>query len=297
MAVLASGCTSVSPTETSTLTTPQTYTDITLSAPDGREIPTRVFMPTEDCSPCELIIFSHGNLATYDRYDVLLEDWAARGYVVASSQHIDSEEHPERERYANDDVTGTRLEDYIAASEYFAEPGLDFEGLSFSENQFAAGHSYGGMIALIAGGAVASEGALDFSDAGVEPSAIVAISPPGELPGRIDNAGYALVDKPLLVVTGTTDVLPGFIDEWDIHLDSFYANETDNAYALVFENMNHYFNGAFGRITPEGAAAQPAIDTLNTQISAFLGAISNGEPPSGSDWEQTNNPIARVLTK
>ena len=46
-----------------------------------------------------------------------------------------------------------------------------------------------------------------------------------------------------------------------------------------------------------GAAAQPAIDTLNTQISAFLGAISNGEPPSGSDWEQTNNPIARVLTK
>ena len=98
-------------------------------------------------------------------------------------------------------------------------------------------------------------------------------------------------------MTGTTDILPGFIDAWETHLDAFEVGQEGLGYALIFEGMNHYFNGAFGRITPEGAASEIAIDTLNTQILAFLAATASGEVPVGDDWAQTDNPIVRMLTK
>lgn len=283
--------------ETHSATPGYTFSDITETSENDREIPARVFRPQADCSPCDLIIFSHGAYATYDRYDVLLTAWAEDGYVVVAPQHVDSEEHPDREAYASANSQPLRLEDYLELSELFAAEDFEFEGLTLSGKQIAAGHSYGGLIALLAGGAVAAEGPLTYTENAVEPIAVLAVSPPGALEGRIEAVGYSSIDKPTLVITGTTDVLPGFIDEWETHLDSYEASQPGLGYALIFEGMDHYFNGAFGRITPEGAASEFAIDTLNTQISAFLEAALNGEAPSGTAWTQTDNPIVRTLTK
>lgn len=297
--LVLSACTAPAPTAlgTSAATPGYSFSDIIESAENNREIPVRVFLPLSDCSPCDVIIFSHGAYATYDRYDVLLAAWAEDGYVVVAPQHVDSEEHPNREAYLTEDSQPLRLEDYLELSALFAADGFEFDGLTFSGKQIAAGHSYGGLIALLAGGAVAAEGPLSFTENAVEPKAVVAVSPPGALEGRIEAVGYSSVDKPTLVITGTTDVLPGFIDEWETHLDSFEASQPGLGYALVFEGMDHYFNGAFGRITPEGAASEFAIDTLNTQISVYLEAVLNGEAPSGAAWTQADNPIVRTLTK
>lgn len=297
--LVTTGCTApVSPVADSTAApTGYTFLDRTELAENGREIPYRVFRPAADCTPCDVIVFSHGNLATYDRYDVLLTDWAINGYVVVAPQHVDSEEHPQREAYLTTDSQPLRTEDYLVLSNRFAEDGFEFDGLNFSGRQFAAGHSYGGLIALLAGGAEAADNASNFPENAVDPLAIIAISPPGELDGRIDQNGYSKVDRPTLFVTGTTDILPGFIDAWETHLDAFEVSQEGFGYALIFEGMNHYFNGAFGRITPEGAASETAIDTLNAQILAFLAATASGEAPVGDDWAQTDNPIVRTLTK
>ena len=270
---------------------------LNLDAPTGRNIPMRVFLPPEDCSPCDVIIFSHGAYSTYGRYDVLLEDWAEHGYVVAAPLHVDSEEHPDRALFKDVDSQPLRLEDYVAASDMFAAPDYSLNGLHFSGTQIAAGHSYGGLIAEIAGGAEASSGGMTFTGAAIAPSAIIALSPPGVMSGRFDLEGYSKISKPLLVVTGTTDTLPGFIDDWQTHLDSFEASQTSMSYALIFDQMNHYFNGAFCRITPEGANSTAAINTLNSQILAFLRAVSDEQPPSGDDWTQAGNPLVRTLTK
>ncbi len=274
-----------------------TFKDLTLMGKDNRAIPARVFRPQTDCSPCDLIIFSHGAFATYDRYDVLLTDWASKGFVVIAPQHVDSEEHPQRETYKGIDSQSLRLEDYFKASSMFGESDFSFDGLTFSGTQFATGHSFGGLIALLAGGAELKSGPVVAPDGVLAPKAVVAISPPGEIADRIDSVGYSKVNVPVLVVTGTTDKLPGFIDEWEIHLDSYEASPAGLGYGLVFEGMNHYFNGAYGRIKPEGLAAQPSVDTLNSQISAFLRAASAGTPPSGPDWEQSENPTVRILQK
>ncbi len=279
------------------LDTLYSFRDLKLTASSGREVPVRMFRPAADCSPCDLIIFSHGAFATYDRYDVLLANWAALGYVVVAPQHIDSEEHPERTLYADVDPLPTRMEDYVVVSDHFGVDDVTADGLSFSGQQFATGHSLGGLIALLQGGAALGKDDADYMRTEEPPVAVVAVSPPGEIPELISAGGYSSVSEPLLVVTGTTDILPGFIDEWQTHLDSYDANQTDNAYALIFEGMNHYFNGAFGRITPEGKDARPAVETLNTQIDAFLHAAGSDEAPSGPDWDQRDNSIVRILQK
>ena len=298
LALALGGCATSSQSPSATVDAPSagfTYVDIELASEAGRSIPVRVFRPLTDCSPCGLIIFSHGAFATYDRYDVLLTAWAEAGYVVAAPQHVDSEKHPARETYLETDPQPYRLEDYFAVSSLFASADYSLDGLTFSGTQFAAGHSFGGLIALLVGGAELTSGPIEHPDDAPEPEAIVAISPPGEIPDRILAEGYAEIETPLLVVTGTTDILPGFIDEWELHLISYDANRDDVGHALIFDGMNHYFNGAFGRIKPEGASAKTAIDTLNTQITAFLKAASDDVAPSGPDWEQSTNPIVRTL--
>ncbi len=115
--------------------------------------------------------------------------------------------------------------------------------------------------------------------------------------GLIDAEGFSSIDTPMLLVTGTTDILPGFIDDWRSHLDGYDAASDTLAYALVYEGMDHYFNGAFGRETPEGTASAAAIGDLNARIATFIDDALAGKLPSGSGWRATSTPIVEAQTR
>ncbi|MFC6197684.1 alpha/beta hydrolase family protein [Ponticaulis profundi] len=271
--------------------------DFSLTSPDRRDISVRAFLPETDCSPCSLIIFSHGANATYDRYDVLLKDWAEKGYVVVAPLHIDSELHPKRDTFDQDDSRVFRVEDYQLLSDMFAADGFTFENLTFSDVQIAAGHSYGALIALIAGGVVPENPDWTLPEGTLKPKAVLGISPPGAMDGLISLEGYSELDVPALIVTGTTDILPGFIDEWQAHLAAYDAADPALAYGLVFDGMDHNFNGAYCRIAPEGATAQPAVDELNSSIETFISAIKAGRAPTDSDWRALSSSDMEAIAK
>lgn len=257
-----------------------TFTE--LSAPDGRAIPLRLIEPAA-CSDCPLVIFSHGAFSTYDRYDALLLPLARAGYRIAAPNHVDSEAHPNREAYGQPDAMGKRVEDYaVIAREVEAE------------TVFAVGHSFGGLIAQLAGGASLSgpAAALQVSSE-YRPNAVVAISPPGPMPGMMEAAGWAKVDRPQLVVTGTTDILPGFVDDWRDHLVSFEAATHDQTLSLVYSDMDHYLNGAYGRETDLEddplLARDYAVQHMIDAIERFLGAVKDEDKMQLTDWvDQTN---------
>lgn len=256
----------------------------------GRAVPVRVFAPASGCTNCTLLIFSHGANASYRRYDVLLKDWAARGYVVAAPQHVDSEEHPRRDDYKTADGRLLRMRDYAVVDAAFRPNApQQFAGLSFSGTVVAAGHSYGALIAQIAGGARIQRAGGDFKRVWRTPKAIIAISPPAIIPGFTSLEGWSHVSVPQLVVTGTTDVLPGFVDDWRRHLDSFAAARPGLGFALIFEGMDHNFNGAYCRITPEGAKAAPQVARLNAAINHFIRKAVGDSLPSAADWVKTQS--------
>jgi len=179
----------------------------TLSSESGREITYRYLKP-ENCIDCPFVFFSHGAFSTYDRYDALLLPLAKKGFHIAAPNHTDSEEHKFRDEYTQAQSLPNRLEDYEIILNHYNP-----------REYFAAGHSYGAMIAQISAGAtlsgVASENSVDIS---LRPKAVIAISPPGPIPNYMERQGWQHVERPSLVVTGTTDIVPGMADNWEDHL-------------------------------------------------------------------------------
>lgn len=261
--------------------------DLTLDD-EGRAVPVRVFTPASGCTNCTLVIFSHGANASYGRYDVLLKDWAARGLVVAAPQHVDSEEHPRRGAYKSADGRLLRVRDYALVDAAFAPKApRQIAHLSFSGTVVAAGHSYGALIAQIAGGARIERPDGDFDRCWRAPKAVIALSPPPAMAGFTSPEGWSHVSVPQLVVTGTADEMPGFVDDWQRHLDSYAAARPGLGFALVFDGMDHNFNGAYCRITPDGVKAAPQVARLNAAIDHFIGRAASGTPPTAAEWLQT----------
>lgn len=248
-----------------------------VTAPDGRIVPFRLIEP-KGCSNCPLVIFSHGAFSTYNRYNSLLLPLAQAGYRIAAPNHVDSEAHPNRDAFNQSDAMGKRIEDYsLIASE------LD------ADEVIAVGHSFGGLIAQIAGGAELSgpAAALKIGPA-QRPLAVVAISPPGPMPGMMEPLGWSKVERPQLVVTGTEDILPGFVDDWRAHLVSFDAASHSETYSLVYSGMDHYLNGAYGREKEidgnELAARDFAVNHLVYSMDRFLRAASTKQFAMLSEW-------------
>lgn len=245
---------------------------VDLNANDGRLISLRVLTP-ENCNKCPLVIFSHGANAAFDRYDALLIPLAKAGYRVAVPNHTDSEDHVDREAYTAADWLPTRIEDYnVIAANYE------------TRYRVAAGHSFGALIAQIAGGAEIPLG-LKIAPA-YAPEAVLAYSPPGPIPNYIDAAGWAKIDVPLLVTTGTTDIVPMMAEEWDLHLVSYDAAPKGRSFALIYDGMDHYMDGAYGRETTDGSAVRErAMSHLTKTSTYFLSSVKDGGKISSQDWE------------
>lgn len=274
--LLSAGCAShsaavVEPTVASEVV----HQNISVMANDDRAVDVRVFYQAAGCDGCPLILFSHGANATYDRYDVLLQNWAREGYVVAAPLHVDSELHPGRAEYGREDHLPTRLEDVAAILAYLRTGQADeIAGISLGQDYIAAGHSFGALIAQMAGGSRLGDQSLDGMP---RPLAVIAISPPGPVPGFIAPSAWSSIEAPMLVTTGTTDIVPFVAPKWQDHLASYENAPAALSGALIFDEIDHYFNGAFGRID-EATAADGAVENLNEAITAFIRQVCDGVP-------------------
>lgn len=242
--------------------------EFTLEASNNRTVSMKLFYPASGCQACTLIAFSHGANLSNDVYDVLIHDWVSRGFVVAAPLHVDSEVHPHRDDYGRENHVPLRIEDFeIMVSHIFGADFKNMEEISLSDQYIAAGHSFGALIAQIAGGASLSNISINLVRA---PIALVAISPPGPVAGIIDPEAWSTISKPMLTITGTQDILPFIAPKWQDHLVSYESAPEDLSLAVVFEGVDHYFNGAFGRIDPE-VESNKTIATLNNIISQYIG--------------------------
>lgn len=268
---------------------------IELPATSARTVNVQVSYPNDNCSPCQLVVFSHGAFSAPERYARLLNSWAAGGYVIAAPLHVDSELNPSRDQYDGSATMLARLEDYALLTDSLAlRSALAERGVALREGVIAAGHSYGGLIAQAAAGARLQQ--LDPPPTQLLAArdrivGVVALSPPGTMAGYVEAQDYSLIEKPMLVVTGTTDILPGFVDDWRGHLASYEAAGAEPAYALIFTQQDHYFNGAFGRPQDDlDPATVGALASLNTLTLQFMRALTDSDLPDTDAWISLSGP-------
>lgn len=274
--------------------------EIERRAGDGRAVPLTVFAPSAP-GKYPLIAFSHGAFAAPGRYAAMLEPLAAAGFVVLAPMHVDSEEYPRTEgepaRPAHPVTWAGRTADMelaLAPSAAIRE-GLAERGLSLDDDKsIALGHSYGALIAQLYGGAQAIEpdgGRMDRRDSRVD--AVVAFSPPGPMPGLMATEGWASLATPALTITGTADVLPGFIDDWRAHLAAHEAAPEGARAVWIGEGIDHYFGGSFGRPGEvSDAQARLFARALERTLSFMQASLEDtpacrvGDPLPGETYEE-----------
>lgn len=100
----------------------------------------------------------------------------------------------------------------------------------------AAGHSYGSVMAAIAGGALADRGGV--RDPSVR--AVAMLSSPGVFPGLVTESAYSTLQTPLLLTTGDADVVPGMVPDWRAHLRAYDSSPPGDKLALIAKGGGHF---------------------------------------------------------
>ncbi|MCJ2179774.1 alpha/beta hydrolase [Novosphingobium album (ex Hu et al. 2023)] len=224
--------------------------DFTLTTPDGRAVAITDWKPQG--KPRGIILFSHGADSAPKYYDLIVQPWIDAGWRVLAPLHVDSREHPHTTDYPGLASWKARIEDMRLLVAYIGKAPF-----------VAAGHSYGGVVALMMGGAqpVAPDGiSLPFVRRLAD--AVIAFSPPAPIPVLVTKEGYGTLAVPALIETGTKDILPGLQvedDGWEGHLAAFDAAAPGgHRYGLLLEGANHYFGGAICDYKQPGPRTGPA---------------------------------------
>lgn len=235
----------------------------TLSAPNGRVISISEWSPD---APLGTIAFSHGAASDPAKYEPMMQAWAKAGWRILAPLHVDSLLHPDTAQFKGMASWRARIEDMVALSTHIGDSAY-----------VAAGHSYGGLVALTLGGAspVPPEGmALPLTDRKV--ISALAFSPPSPIPVLISREGYGTLSVPALIQTGTRDIVPGITDAdgWQGHLVPYEAAAAGgDRYALVIDGVDHYFGGAICRYDlpgpPQVAELEQAIAVSRDFLAAF----------------------------
>ncbi len=269
---LLSGCASMQPCSDSAL--PVTKTEHTLVHPDGRETAVTLWQPSR-AGQYPLTTFSHGAFSAPERYEVVLRGLAEMGLVVLAPLHIDSELLAIDPPPAQDKVWRSRKQDITALFSPTAEI-LSYlnEGVTLSKTRLATGHSYGAFVAQVVSGALAvGDTPGEFL---VDVDAVVAISPPGHLPGFIEPGAWKTMDRPHLLITGTGDIFPGFMEDWQEHTSAWNEAPADDQWLWVGEDVDHYFGKVFGRLQREVPAQTEAFDQAMATTQQFLATYLDG---------------------
>lgn len=250
----------------------------TLAGPAGRAVEVRLLHPRcERGRRYPLLLLSHGANSAPAKYDRLTAAWAARDYLVAAPLHADSPDHPGGGKIDPARSWAYRIEDMRLPIDSSGE--LErATGCAIDRARIAAtGHSYGALIAQALGGA-RSENAPPARDPRVR--AVIAFSPPGPIAGYITPRGWSATAVPMLVQTGTADVLPMIAPRWEAHRASFDAATAVPRVLFVGEGVDHYFGNIIGRPERTEPPAAAAFDEAAALSTRFLALALGGRAPS-----------------
>ena len=218
---------------------------------DDRRSQVDIYSP-QSGGPYPLVAFSHGAFSAPERYAALLHAVAASGFVVVAPLHIDSELLTNgQEPPAHTDTWSTRKADLRLVAEAVPAIEAQMAGVKISavdDGYLVAGHSYGALIAQVLVGATAI-GEVASVDSRID--AVIAFSPPGPLPGFVADDAWDGLSVPQLVLTGTADVLPGFLDEWEMHTLPYQRAEAGQQWLWVGKDVDHYFGKLIGRLSDD----------------------------------------------
>lgn len=260
---------------------------ISVETTTGRAVPVRAIYPTDsEPDPVGVILFSHGAFSDYDLYDRVTDAWAESGFLILAIRHIDSPQNPLNKSYGQEQQWKLRLEDMRTTTDELDNIIAMLPQLTRkveTERLIMSGHSYGAITAMAVAGAVTTDMSTKAKIRVVNPGvrAVIAMSPPGLIPGYIEQDTFNQMTTPLLLQTGTADVLENFIPKWEMHKAAYELSPAGHKWLTVGTDVDHYFGGLTGRFNLENATPTPeALDSFISLSKLFLSAYANDDSKS-----------------
>tara|TARA_B100000586_G_scaffold269247_1_gene247599 strand:+ start:3483 stop:4454 length:972 start_codon:yes stop_codon:yes gene_type:complete len=250
----------------------------------NREMSLRIVYPDQG-GPYPIIVFSHGTFSSSDKYDLVVEFWAERGYVVILPNHLD----------ANYGLIPNKTEDMVhiidtrISDMSFVLDNLDAiegqnSGLKGKLNRdliIAAGHSIGTQVVLVNTGQRIRNPTDNYVTESNEDRfmAAVMLSDPGKMALMPDDAWKGGLN-PTFLSTGPEDY--GLMG--DGRRDAEYQNEiltlpdepTGDKYLLLIERGDHYFGGLIHRDVNK-VPDYEGLAVFNAASLAFMDAHARDE--------------------
>ena len=272
-AVLLAGCATSAVSPSATMAPPVAEAgplSVALATSDGRTVDVTV---VERATPKGVLIVSHGGGNSPAGMKPVLDRLADAGFAVLAPLHTDSQDMPAARRTDLFGAFPTRVADLNAVSAYAAKtyPGMPIGTF---------GYSYGSLIALVGAGALQpmASGQVEGLDA------VVMFSSPGPLAGVTDAPGaFADVNEPTLFITGTADVVPGFVPDPKAHLVYFDGLPTGDHTALVVDGATHGFLRGI----------EPGMDEVAPLVLDFLHSRMLGDRAAAARFDAARS-TARV---
>jgi len=242
-----------------------------------RDIVLRVLYP-DGSGPFPLVVFSSGMFCYPQMYDRITSHWASHGYIVILPNHLDSPNTGKIKPEYLARLLSSRIRDMSLVLDTLddIEHGLDLTGQVDREHVAVAGHSFGGMIAMIKTGLYLQDGQYIYTGPTADErfAAAVIMSGVGPMQQMTEDAFDGLT-RPLIASGGTLDegnVGTGEIFPWQWRLSGFTLAPDGDKYFVALDDADHYLGGLIcregrgGEADPEGVAINRALST------AFLGA-------------------------
>lgn len=230
--------------------------DLTVhDAARDRAIPIRCYLPRvqgDAASPAPVILFSHGLGGSRNGNPHLGQHWAKRGFVCVFLQHAGSDSavwrgRPVKDRKAAMDQAASannsrlRYQDVPMVLDQLERWNADAGSLLFGRLDLdrigMSGHSFGAKTTQgLIGQRLGMFGAR-YHDPRID--AAVILSP--SAPKRQVDQSFAVIDMPVLLLTGTKDVAAVGNATVEDRLAVFSALPAGDKYELVFDGGTHSF--------------------------------------------------------
>ncbi len=225
-----------------------------LPVSNGRKLPVSVW---NGAGKGPVVIFLHGMGGEPAAYRTLFDRWADKGITIVAPTEPDSHSNADFAKIDLPTGFGMRTEDMMVTRSYVAQR---FAG----RKVFLAGHSYGSLFAMMGGGAVTAAGPLS----GPPIAGVVAFSSPGKIPGVVQPTTFAAMKAPVLLFTGTEDVVPGFVPNATDHRVAFDTAAPGDKMLVTFKGGNHDLVARPGK----------AFDIAAALSARFIDAYARADP-------------------
>jgi pimeloyl-ACP methyl ester carboxylesterase len=257
-----------------------------------RDVTLQVAWP-DSAGPFPVVVFSAGAFCYPQQYTNITDFWVSHGYVVIQPNHLDS---PNRGKMKPDEISkmlSARVRDmsFVLDSLNAIEAQIpEIAGRMDGSKAAVAGHSFGGMIAMVKSGLhmqnSTGEVLPDYTDSRF--SAAIVMSGVGQVPpmANLPQVAYMTDDAfsgltgPLLASGGTLDegnVGTGVVYPWEWRMAPYTLAPAGGKYSLVLQESDHYLGGLICRDNRGGPDDPQAVSTVRSAQTAFLDAYLKGD--------------------